>query len=638
MALNLDKWSNPHECRTLAGPRTVRRFPLETGCDVWTAYDKHREEIKAARFSVGKAYKGPGWELTHWEADPGQFLADLATLHRLIAAATGKAAPTAAPTAATAAEEPAAAIIEAPAYEPLTTPQAARLYDWQRPSAQIIIHALRTGNGIDASQTGAGKTIVALVACAELGLTPYILAPLAVLIGWRRAAHFMGIRIGGLTNYDRARMGTAHFIKKLPRPPADPADRKKKKDEGPLFEFAPPPEGDLFNPTTGKALLILDECQKCRSRDTLQGQILIDCALQGAKILLLSATAAKNPLEMYGIGLALGLHAGKSSFYQWASAHGCERKPFYMKGSRKPQYKLEFTEKPDVAALAIKRIHRAIFPARGTRIRAADVPGYPKNKVTAHLIESDEIKTAYAQFSREFELIRQETAAGKKGETEANNAAMEAVMKIRKASERGKLDFFIDEARELVADGFFVVVFLNFREHCAYMRKELGLKDPPVWGTEWLRRESYLAPDGTMKERDINGPAQTPEKRQRIIDNFQGTPTSAPTSQILIVSLMAGGAGINLHDEHGHGPRQSLISPSYSIDDLIQAAGRIWRASSKSKATQRIIFAAGTVEEEIAANLEAKAANLETMNDGDLRSDSMARVIAMAETAERAAA
>ena len=95
--------------------------------------------------------------------------------------------------------------------------------------------------------------------------------------------------------------------------------------------------------------------------------------------------------------------------------------------------------------------------------------------------------------------------------------------------------------------------------------------------------------------------------------------------RVLLVSLQAGGAGISLHDVNGIAPRHAIISPSYSAIDLVQAVGRIWRAGSKSKATQRIVYAAGTIEEEIAASVTAKIANIENINDGDLLPDCLAK-------------
>ncbi len=581
------RFSEPKGVSTRMGARKVRTAPLYPDHPGWMAWRHDKEAVKALRFSLGKDFQNSkNWVLTHWEASDGQFAEDVEGLLAVIAQAeSAEAASKEAQKIDWVAEDAA----------PLTSAAASKLFGWQRPSCQRIVAALKAGNALDASQTGAGKTFVALAACAELGLTPYVIAPLAVLESWRRASAFMGVALGGVTNWDKARNGSAPFVK---------MDGVK---AGASFTFTPG-AGSLFG---GAPILICDEVQKAKSSTSLQGRVLSGCALRGAKILCLSATAAKDPTEMHGVGLALGLHGGGDSFREWCQRHGC----------RKGTKGLFFTDNPRAAADILGRIHRVIFPAKGSRIRAADVPDYPDNQVSAVLVENRDIALAYGALTDALETIEADKVAGKVDGREAKAMGLAEITKARRASELGKLDWMIDEVKELVADGFQVAVFLNFREHLAIMRDALKLKTEPVWGTAWLGKEEiFNEATGRSRWVDIDGPAQKPEQRTAIIDSFM-----AGTSKVILVSLMAGGAGISLHDDRGIAPRQSLISPSYSAIDLVQAIGRIWRAGSHSKATQRIIYAAGTIEEEIAASVTAKIQNVETINDGDVLPDCLAR-------------
>lgn len=580
------QWSEPKQINTKGGERNIRQTFLYPDHPAWSAWRFDKEAVKSAHFSLGKQYQGSGWELTHWESSPGQFTADASILEQIIARSQD---------AEVEAKQAQKIDYVAEHYEELTTAAASKLFDWQRPSCQRIVAALKTGNAIDASQTGAGKTYVALAACAELGLTPYIIAPLAVLESWRRASAFMGVEIGGVTNYDKARAGSSDFIFR---------NKEAKIKNGELaFSFVPQAAGQ-------KALIIYDEAQKCKGgTKTLQGRVMSDIALRGEKILILSATAAKDPTEMESSGIVLGLHEGGKAFTAWAKAHGCKS------GS----YGLGFTTNAKAAADIMGRIHRKLFPARGSRIRSADVPGYPDNAVSAALINSQEIVSAYQDLEHDLSLLDDRIGSGDVDKQSAAAMGLAAMMKARRSSEKGKLDYFIDETKELLADGQQVAIFLNFREHLAIIRDALKLRSEPVWGTAWLgKRQEIDHETGYVKMVDINGPSQTTTQRQQIIDDFQ-----AGRSKVILVSLQAGGAGISLHDVNGIAPRQSLISPSYSAVDLVQAIGRIWRAGSHSKATQRIVYAAGTIEEEIAGSITAKIANIETLNDGDLRADSL---------------
>ena len=91
------------------------------------------------------------------------------------------------------------------------------------------------------------------------------------------------------------------------------------------------------------------------------------------------------------------------------------------------------------------------------------------------------------------------------------------------------------------------------------------------------------------------------DDRLRIIEEFQDNKT-----RIIILNIKAGGVGISLHDIAGGHPRVSLISPTWSSLDLVQALGRIHRAGGKTKSLQRIIYTADTVEERIADKLKIK--------------------------------
>ena len=88
---------------------------------------------------------------------------------------------------------------------------------------------------------------------------------------------------------------------------------------------------------------------------------------------------------------------------------------------------------------------------------------------------------------------------------------------------------------------------------------------------------------------------------------------------------MSGGCGISLHDTFGKFPRVSIISPTWSAQDLIQVLGRIHRAMGKSDCEQHIIFCKGTIEESVGNVIKQKISNIRLFNDGEkkLKKDNM---------------
>lgn len=459
----------------------------------------------------------------------------------------------------------------------LVSPQAAMLLDYQIAAAKRLKRALLgmpapvgfpdpgklTGNALDASDTGTGKTFVSLAVCAELGLRPCVIAPLAVLPSWQRAAKFLGVPLGWLINYDKIRSGRSELGKW--KPAADVTKNPHARGDMFVFEYLP---GE-------KPILIFDESQKCKSPDSKQGKILRDAARQGHKILCLSATAAKDPTEMRNLGCALGLHDGsRQGFQAFCQAHGCYTN----------SYGLAFDWK---ARKHLERLHRNIFPMRGQRIRIADVPTFPETIIQADALDTGNTQTIKAAYEEMEEKLAEIEASDRSGSSKAAEG-LAAIMAARKIAEFSKLDLFQELTETGVEEGESVVVFLNFRDHITELAEKLKTKCI-VWG------------------------GQKPEERQQFIDDFQ-----ADKERVIIISLQAGGAGLSLHDLNGNHPRLAIISPSFSCCDLKQALGRVHRAGAKTKSRQLIVFAANTIEEEICESMRKKLSGIELLNDGDL--------------------
>lgn len=105
---------------------------------------------------------------------------------------------------------------------------------------------------------------------------------------------------------------------------------------------------------------------------------------------------------------------------------------------------------------------------------------------------------------------------------------------------------------------------------------------------------------------------QEAEVRKENLEKFQSN-----ESKIIILNLQAGGVGISLHDIHGGHPRAALICPTYNARNLKQALGRVHRSGGKTSCLQKLIFAADTIEDNIAKALKNKLQAIDTVNDLD---------------------
>jgi len=105
---------------------------------------------------------------------------------------------------------------------------------------------------------------------------------------------------------------------------------------------------------------------------------------------------------------------------------------------------------------------------------------------------------------------------------------------------------------------------------------------------------------------------QSLEERTNNINNFQENNT-----KLMICMIQAGSESISLHDTDGNHPRISLISPSFSGKELLQALGRIYRTGVKSRVEQKIIFCDVKIERTVCNKIKEKIEFLNNFADYD---------------------
>lgn len=410
---------------------------------------------------------------------------------------------------------------------------------------------------IDMSEPGTGKTYCGSALCARMGCPVVVVTTKATVPSWRMVLEKFGVKPLLVTNYEQLTRGKQAVCRK----------------HGTYFEWLLPAD----------ALIVFDECQKCKGLKSLNSGLLIAARRQHFRILLCSATAASNPLEMKALGFALGLHA-LCDFYTWARRHGV------VDGF----FGLQFNGEPD----ALKRIHESIFPHKGSRMTIANIPSFPATMIEATPIETGKAKSIQRVYDN---LKRQMKEAQRHDDRHtlhslAHNlnarsvTALTIQLRARQEIELLKADAMVAMAKDAVEEGMSVVLLVNFDATIEHLAAALNAHDSILRG------------------------GQSPTERQRVIDRFQ-----ANECPVVIANMQAGGVGVSLHDPKGIRPRLSLISPSFSAQDLRQALGRVHRAGGAAS-VQKILFAADTVEEYTADICATKLANIDLLNDGDLTS------------------
>ena len=436
----------------------------------------------------------------------------------------------------------------------------------QREHAVSLLNSLYiNGVACDQSETGTGKTYVAAWLAKNLNSPVVIVCPKVVIPSWTKVLSYFGIKAHCLINYEKLMRGNTEHL-----------NFKDGKDNGP---------SDYIINFPKNSLVILDEVHKCKSATSKNSDFLIKLKMDGYKSLLLSATSATNPLEMKAFGFATTLH-NLVSYRQFITSSGAY-------AGRYGGFQIDLQSQKTVEAMS--NIHNTLFnlykvSSRMTRKMFDKI--FPDNHVMADCFDmgtnTDKINRVYLQMEAEM-------AALEESSINYSQHHFAIMTKARRMAELLKVPTMVEMIEDWYDEGISPVVFVNFTDTVEAIEKQLA-------------KNSKF--DGKIA-RIVGG--QSDKVRQNDIELFQ-----SDVKRIMIANLAAGNAGVSLHDLNGNFPRGSIISPSYSAINLLQALGRIHRAEGKTTCIQKVMFAAGTIEVEACKRVQCKLNNLECLNDGDL--------------------
>lgn len=447
-----------------------------------------------------------------------------------------------------------------------------KLLPYQVPHFLQLVETLKQNDCIlDASDTGTGKTYVALALAKEVNREPFVICPKSVIPNWINVAKFFGIKLFGVSNYEMLK-GCKYFVpdkdnnfEKVDCPYMDKIETEKAVHKGTkkILDF-------VFH-LPSNVLVIFDEAHRCKNYQTVTSRLLLSINKSLCKTLLLSATISDKIDCFKPFGVTFGFYDETKQFKMWL------RK---IRRAKKIHYENQNISEQDIP---LDIIHNKIFPYKGSRMKIKDLGDmFPQNQVITQAYYSqnqDEIDNQYKIIRDAFEELKVK---------ESRSDGLGKLVRARMKIEMLKVPIMLDVIQEGLDNGYSIVVFVNFIDTMNYLAH--------YFNTECL----------------IHG-GQSLQDRQDSIDRFQEN-----KSNIIISIIQAGGVGISLHDIHGGHPRMSVISPTWSGQDTQQALGRIHRAGSKSPALQRMVYVAGTFEERICELIQSKLKNITGINDRDL--------------------
>jgi Mimiviridae putative ATP-dependent RNA helicase len=488
------------------------------------------------------------------------------------------------------------------------------LLDFQIDHTKRIIRALKKfDTAFDGSDTGTGKTYVTCAVAKELDLRLFVVCPKSLISSWWRVIDEFGIKAVSVTNYELLKMGKflrrvssksrnfTPILKRITEKDTQKsltgsnASNSKKKNASNKFDV---PKGDINspqfryeqasatfiqineNPGYGNVnqyfewhlkpsvLVVFDEVQRCKNRDTLNNKLLIGAKHSGMKILMLSATIASSPNQMSGTAYALGLYPKYTDFAKWVDYH-------------KEQAHLSYARNKSLAIM--EALHDEIFPLRGSRMRIEALGNlFPEYKI---VVEPLDMGKNAEKIQEIYEDLNQQIAQLKKEEKKQAHI-LGKIIKARQMIELYKIPTIVELANDIVDAENSCVIFVNFNQTMDILLEKLETKCCIRGGQKQQVRDAYI---------------------ESFVSN---------ESPIIVANIQAGGVGISLHDTQDLRPRISLINPSFNAMDLKQAIGRVRRVGG-GYSVNRVLICGETIEENICENIRKKLNAINTLNDRD---------------------
>ena len=445
--------------------------------------------------------------------------------------------------------------------EPETTIQ---LFNFQIKKKQAMIEGFESNITIlNTSETGTGKTYATLSVCETDKRPLMCICPKAVLLNWYLLTMKNEVEVLAICNYETFINGKMYSfsnkinVDDLPRID-NPYMKRIEKRVGvkKIIEFE-------WNNLPERTCIVFDEAHYCKNLTAQRTKLLLSAydyanhpenKWKKIRIILLSATIIETPKNLLPFMYVLG-YAKRPNDKSIISDPKFSIKEF--------GYKLLVEKKMTRTTMKEARI------AMNDKF-TSDV----KTKIFK-LKDSDR-----DQIQNLCSEIRDILTTAEKGKGSSSHLAVR--LRCRQEIEGLKVGVLISEMEKQLLAGFSVGIFINFLETHRAIRT--------------LLREKYSQHNFSSI---IGG--QTAFERLKQLESFQ-----KGENRVIIAMTGAGGVGIGMHDVYGNYRRYGLISPPESATQTVQCLGRMNRIGSKSDSIQRIIFIAGTIEENIAKNLTRK--------------------------------
>ena len=449
------------------------------------------------------------------------------------------------------------------------------LRPWQTEWAQRSYNILLRNHGyIDTSRMGSGKTYVILWLAKQFGFRLLIVCPVIMIDVWRRTAAEYGVPIVDIVSYQSLRSQKGH------QPKHGYLDRHDNVTEGGVHQVHFTPTRAYQDLVNQGVMVVCDEIQNIKNNSAQYkacNALLRPIISVGgrSRFGLLSGTPfdkeehAVNLLKLIGYIRAHRL-------YNYVR----ETRELVLEGIQELIDACRFINKQETDRVLteiplVKGKMNHLCYTLYTRVVKTGISGAmpAPTTITGRFDVKNGFYNMTADRAEQLRMAIDELAGAvrfneRTGTAEIRADNIGAVTTALVHVENAKIDDFARVATQILMEDKRnkVIISLNYTSTIDEVKNLLLFFYPLI----------------------LNGqiPAQ---KRGAVVRMFN----EDPNRRLLIMNTAVGGVGISLHDTTGMFPRFMIMSPSYKMLDITQAAGRIFRDGTASDATVRMFFGRG---------------------------------------------
>lgn len=449
-----------------------------------------------------------------------------------------------------------------------------KLQEWQIDWATKAVKILETNNGyVDTSSMRSGKTYVALWLAQKFNLKLFIVCPVTTMSVWKKTAIEYGVEVVDIISYQSLRGQTDHQPKNNFLDRTDEIIGKNKKTEFTATQ-------DYLDLLPDGILLIYDEVHNIKNNSAQYKacRALVEALINsetGSRFALLSGTLLDKTEQVVNLLRMIG-YIRSRNLYRVDKTTGA----MVLEGLQElidECAKINFKETQKITDKILKEtpLYREELDTLCYELYTNVIKETISGGMNPPIIDGVlDVRNGFYNINAKSAVALAEGVSklGKAAGVVKNKKTLEIVPKsigkkivaLVEIENAKAIDMArIAEKNLMLKKSLKVVISVNYTTTINIIKEILSKWNPLILNGEVLE-----------------------SKRSKVIESF----VEDPNFRVIIMNTVVGGVGISLYSTEKNQDRLMLISPSYRMIEITQAAARIFGPGMQSDAKVRLFY------------------------------------------------